>query len=354
MTFATSSHPDRLFPADPDTRAIARRLFEAVAALPIVSTGSMSAESFADPAMRKAYETGKIARLSLAHDALADMSGFEALRVGDWTGRIVPVYSADAVIDPETPGFVDNIDRLGQLSDHDSYTWKGYLEAHRVRREVFKVYGARASVLRTPSARAEALEPAEATSLFRKVCIGKASPAEADLFRAVMLVEFAKMSADDGLALQLHAGQGVAAGLLPQGVMATMQMPVDYIGAMRPLLDRFGHQDGFEIVAYTVDDTIITRELGPLARVFPALRFGLTGGASNGAGRLMRYRRTILDGEDEQSAVPLGGYSDDITALPAQHETGRRADCAVLAEMVATYRMEEAEAAALAKRWASG
>jgi glucuronate isomerase len=34
---ALMPHPDRLFPADPGTRAIARRLFEAVASLPIIS-----------------------------------------------------------------------------------------------------------------------------------------------------------------------------------------------------------------------------------------------------------------------------------------------------------------------------
>jgi glucuronate isomerase len=37
MTRPLVLHPDRLFPADPDTRAIARRLYDAVAKLPIIS-----------------------------------------------------------------------------------------------------------------------------------------------------------------------------------------------------------------------------------------------------------------------------------------------------------------------------
>jgi glucuronate isomerase len=37
MTRSLSLHPDRLFPADPDTRNIARRLYGAVASLPIIS-----------------------------------------------------------------------------------------------------------------------------------------------------------------------------------------------------------------------------------------------------------------------------------------------------------------------------
>ena len=36
-TAALMPHPDRLFPADPDTRAIARRLYRAVESLPIIS-----------------------------------------------------------------------------------------------------------------------------------------------------------------------------------------------------------------------------------------------------------------------------------------------------------------------------
>ena len=355
MTPLTELHPDRLFPADPGTRAIVRRLFEAVASLPIAATGTMSTESFADPAWRSSYEDAGIARLAIEQDALSDMTGFEALRVSEWPARIAPIYVADAVVDPETPGFVDNLDRLGQLSDQDAYTWKGYLEAHRIRREVFKVYGAKASLLRPSSARAEALDPAEATSLFRKVCIGKASAAEAQLFRAVMLVEFAKMSADDGLALHLHAGQGAASNVpLPEGGFVTVQMPVDYIGAMRTLLDLFGRQAGFEIVAFTLDETVISRELGPLCRAFSSLRFGLAGGASNAAGWLMRYRRMTLDSSYAGFSAPLGGFSDSIAALPVQHDTARRIDCAVLGEMVASHRMDEAEAAVLAQRWAHG
>ena len=37
MTSPLSLHPDRLFPADPDTRSIARRLYGEVAHLPIIS-----------------------------------------------------------------------------------------------------------------------------------------------------------------------------------------------------------------------------------------------------------------------------------------------------------------------------
>ena len=44
-------HPDRLFPADPGTRAIARRLYNTVRALPIVSPhGHTDPRWFADDA----------------------------------------------------------------------------------------------------------------------------------------------------------------------------------------------------------------------------------------------------------------------------------------------------------------
>jgi glucuronate isomerase len=88
MSKSLRLHPDRLFPPDPATRAIARRLYEAVAELPIVSPhGHTDAAWFADNApfvdaaellikpdhylLRMLYSQG----VSLARLGIADASG---------------------------------------------------------------------------------------------------------------------------------------------------------------------------------------------------------------------------------------------------------------------------------------
>ncbi|MBY0612801.1 MAG: glucuronate isomerase [Beijerinckiaceae bacterium] len=352
----TAPHPDRLFPAEPHSRNVAREIYETVRDLPIVAESDRAAESFIDDeAACAAYETANLARLNLRQSPLDDLSGYERLRAGSWPGRIAPLYCADDVIDPEIPGFVDRLDRFGQMADRDAYTWKGYLEAHGIRREIFKLYGCRATAHRHPSARAESLDAGEKTSLFRKVCIGKANAAEAELFRAVMLVEMARLSEEDGLSLHVHAGQGHMASIVsPAGRRAEIVLPVDYIRAARPLLDAFGDNTSFRIAFFSRSVAAIENEIMPLAEAFPAVEAGLSGGCHNPPSRLRAFREAVLASDDPAISAPLQGFAHELPTLADQHDTARRVDCAVLAEQVAIHQLQLDEATGIARRWAIG
>ena len=349
----TNVHPDRLFPPEPGVRAIARELYASVCSLPVAAMGSMPADDFAEAAARLAYEASSLSRLQIEQSPLDDLSAYEALRTGEWQGRVVPVYCADDVVDPETPGFVDHLDRLGQLTGCDAYTWKGYLEAHGIRRDIFKLYGCRATVHRHQSARAEELDTGEKTALFRKVCIGKANPAEAELFRAVMLVEMARMSVEDGLSLHIYAGQGRAARMMVAiGDSIEIPLAVDYARSSAPLLSRFGRSDAFGIVFFTPDPQAAMGQLAPLALALPALQIGFSGGAGNRPGRLRAFRQQIVDAGVIMQVAPLQPLSNRLADLALQNDTTRRIDCAVLAALVATHEMSHEDAAATARHWA--
>ena len=352
----TALHPDRLFPAEPQTRNLARQIYKYVRDLPIVCETDLPAISFVDEqASRLAYEQANAARLNLRQSPLDDLAAYEALRTNGWPGKIALLYCADDVVDPEIPGFVDRLDRFGQLADRDAYTWKGYLEAHGIRREVFKLYGCRATVHRHASTRAEALDTGDKTSLFRKVCIGKANPGEAELFRAVMLVEMARLSAEDGLSLHLHAGQGYQASIVsPSGRKAEIQLPVDYIRAARPLLDLFGETTAFKIVFFSRNVTAIENEIMPLAQAFQAVEVGLSDGCSNSPGRIRAFRQATLSSGDAMISAPMHGYSGNLEDLKEQHDTARRVDSAVLAEQMAIHEIDMPEALGIARHWAIG
>jgi glucuronate isomerase len=45
------------------------------------------------------------------------------IRDSGWHGRVIPAYRPDAVVDPETPGFAANIERLGEMTGEDATTW---------------------------------------------------------------------------------------------------------------------------------------------------------------------------------------------------------------------------------------
>ena len=57
-----------------------------------------------------------------------------------------------------------------------------------------------------PTAATADFSQADAEALFARVTSGPASAADAELFRAQMLTEMAKMSIDDGLVMQIHPG----------------------------------------------------------------------------------------------------------------------------------------------------
>ena len=158
-------------------------------------------------------------------------------------------------------------------------TWDGYLNAHRVRRAFFKAHGATASDHGHPTARTENLSATDATALFAKVAAGEPSADEADAFRGQMLTEMAKMSLDDGLTLQIHAGawrNHSAPVFAAHGRDKGFDIPMrtDYVAALKPLLDAVGMEPDLTVILFTLDETVYGRELAPMAGAYPALKLG--------------------------------------------------------------------------------
>jgi glucuronate isomerase len=47
---------------------------------------------------------------------------------------------------------------------------------------------------------------------------------------------------------------------------------VDYVHALKPLLDRFGNESRLTVIVFTRDETTYGRELAPLASIIPPSR----------------------------------------------------------------------------------
>ncbi len=197
----------------------------------------------------------------------------------DWNGNVVTTYRPDAVIDPEFEGFANNIERLGEITGENATTWTGYLAAHRKRWAFFKTFGATASDHGHATARTADLPQDGAARLFNKALRGQQSAEDADMFRGQMLTEMAQMSLDDGLVLQIHAG---SARNHSDDVMARfgrnkgydIPTQTNYVAALKPLLNAVGGEAGLTIIAFTLDETAFSRELAPVAGMYPALKLG--------------------------------------------------------------------------------
>lgn len=298
---------------------------------------------------RALFERFGIEALSTTESPLDDLRWHARIKESGWKGRVITAYRPDVVVDPEFEGFRTNVETFGALAGVDATTWSGYLEAHRIRRAYFKTFGATSTDHGHPSARTENLPRAEAEALFAKALKGACSPEEADAFRGHMLTEMARMSLDDGLVMQIHPGS--MRNHCPE-IMARFgrdkgyDIPTrtDYVRALKPLLDAVGERSDLTVILFTLDETAYSRELAPLAGVYPCLRLGPAWWFHDSPEGMRRYREMTTETAGFYNTV---GFNDDTRAfcsIPARHDVARRVDCAFLASLVASGRLDEDEA----------
>ena len=298
---------------------------------------------------RALFERFNIEVLTTTESPLDQLPHHDALLRSGWKGRVLTAYRPDPVVDPEFPGFRDGIGELASLTGEDTETWDGYLAAHRRRRDFFRRMGATSTDHGHPSARTANLAPREAEDLFRRVLDERVSPQDAELFRAQMLTEMARMSLDDGLVMQIHPGSfrnhnAAIHRRFGRDRGADIPTATDYVRALKPLLDLFGNEAGLSIIVFTLDESAYSRELAPLAGHYPALRLGPAWWFHDSPNGLMRFRELTTETAGFYNTV---GFNDDTRAflsIPARHDVARRVDAAYLARMVGEHRLTEDDA----------
>ncbi len=295
---------------------------------------------------RSLFERFRVEVLATTESPTDTLEHHRALRASGWQGRVITTYRPDVVIDPEHELFPTALAELGELTRCDVQSWRGYLQAHRVRREFFASLGATATDHGHATPRTADLSPAESEALFGRVINGKVSAEDAELFRAQMLTEMARMSLDDGLVMQIHPGsfRNHNARLFAEfgrDAGADIPLRVDYVNSLKPLLDRFGNERKLTLIVFTLDESTYSRELAPLAGHYPALRLGPAWWFHDSPEGMMRFRERTTGTAGFYNTV---GFNDDtrgFLSVPARHDVARRVDCAYLARLVAEHRMDE-------------
>jgi glucuronate isomerase len=267
---------------------------------------------------------------------------------------LITAYRPDNVIDPDFEGFADNVALLGELAGENTSTWDGYLAAHRNRRAFFKDMGATSTDHGHPTARTENLAREDASALFNKALAGTCTADEADAFRGHMLTEMARMSLEDGLVMQIHPGsfRNHSQKIMDSfGRDKGFDIPsrTDFVHALRPLLDAVGTDPRLTIILFMLDETTLSRELAPLAGVYPALRLGPPWWFFDSPAGMMRFRELTTETAGFYNTV---GFNDDTRAfcsIPSRHDMARRVDCSYLAKLVRSGQLAEEEAYELAQ-----
>lgn len=314
-------------------------------------TAALATDAFRPRAL---FERYNIEVIATTEDPLNDLRHHQTIRDSGWNGRVITAYRPDPVVDPEFEGFRDNLATLSELTGEDCFSWSGYLAAHRQRRAYFARMGATSTDHGHPTARTADLSPAEAEALFARVTSGAVTPADAELFRAQMLTEMAGMSVEDGLVMQLHPGvyrnhNQQVFERFGRDKGADIPLPCEYVHALRPLLEKYGNNPAFSFIVFTLDETTYARELAPLAGHYPALKLGPAWWFNDSPEGMRRFREMTTETAGFYNTV---GFNDDTRAflsIPARHDVARRMDCGFLARLVAEHRMEDWEAAELAR-----
>lgn len=287
--------------------------------------------------------------ISTTDAAWDDLAGHRevARRLGG--PRVPPTFRPDALLALAAPDWRDRLALLEQSADREITDYRSFIAVLEQRRQQFIAAGARATDHAAVTADTTALDPSEASRLFARALAGQVGAAEQQAFGAHMLFEFARMSCQDGLTMQFHPGS--LRDYLPSvhrvwgpDVGYDIPVAVDYTHGLRPLLDAFGHHPGFRFIVFTLDEDTFSRELAPLAGVFPAMKLGAPWWFLDTRDGMKRYREAVTDAAGFYNTT---GFVDDTRAfcsIPARHNLARRVDAGFLAGLVAEHRLPLDEA----------
>ncbi|NED94819.1 glucuronate isomerase [Phytoactinopolyspora alkaliphila] len=298
---------------------------------------------------RALFERFNIEALATTDDATDQLAAHRLIADDAWTGRVIPTFRPDKVLDPDQPAFHESLRTLGEVTGEDTTSYRGYLDALRQRREYFVRMGATATDHGHPSAYTADLPGTDAEKLFRRIIERDHDPVDAEQFRGHMLTQMAAMSLDDGLVMQLHPGavRNHDPRLLARygpDKGADIPAPTDYVNNLRPLLNKYGNEPGLTLVVSTLDESAYSRELAPLAGYYPAMLLGPAWWFYDSPHGIRRYRELVTE---TAGFYNTAGFNDDTRAfasIPVRHDVARRIDCGYLAQLVAEHRLSIDEA----------
>jgi glucuronate isomerase len=324
------------------------------------STYDTVARALATDALRPRalYRRFGLEVLTTTDSPLDDLAVHDALAAdASWTGRILPTFRPDEVVDPAPASFAAKVARLGEVAGIDTSSYAGYVAALESRREAFAARGATATDHGVPVRSTERLGASAVEAVFSRLLAGTATPAEQEAFRGHMLDEMARMACDDGLVMQLHVGvvrdyDPATHARYGSDVGQDFSVATEYTTTLRPLLSRYGDSAALTLVLYTVDETVYSREIGPLVSYFPALRAGAPWWFLDAPDAMGR----AFDALGETAGIAnMAGFVDDTRSLcgiGARHDVARRAAAGYLARLVCEHRLEIEEAAELGRGFA--
>jgi glucuronate isomerase len=310
------------------------------------------AEKIATPQFRPRalFDSFGIEVLATTDDPCDDLSPHEALAADPtFAGRVVPTFRPDRYLDPREATWNERVTRLGETAGIAVDDYAGYIAALEDRRRYFIDHGAVSTDHGVVDAETLVLEAGEAGRLYAAARAGSATDAETDAFRRHMISEMARMSCEDGLVMTIHPGvsrnhhQATFERFGPD-VGCDIPTTVEYTHALSPLLNAYGTHPNLNLVLFTIDETVYSREVAPLAGFYPSVYVGVPWWFIDAPEAIRRFRAAVTE---TAGFSRTSGFIDDTRAycsIPARHDMSRRLDAGYLAGLVAEHSLAMDEA----------
>jgi len=299
---------------------------------------------------RELFDHFNIQFIATTDDPCDDLHFHQALAANqEWQRRIVPTFRPDKYLEPLKETWKADVDLLGELSGVDTGSYAGWVAAMENRRAYFKANGAVSTDHSHQDAEAEPLDAAEAELLYAAARAESIAADDAARLRKDFVFQQARMASEDGLVMTIHpavARNHHIPTFEKYGADVGCDFPisVEFVRALKPMLNAFGTNPNFQLIIFTMDETVYSRELGPMASFYPSVYAGVPWWMIDAPDATARFRRAITE---TCGFGKTTGMIDDTRALlsiPARHDMARRLDCGYLAELVGDHRLSMDEA----------
>ena len=308
---------------------------------------------------RALFERFRIEVLCTTDGASDSLVYHRAIKESGWKGVVRPTFRPDAVVNLLTADWRSHLEALGAAVGREITTARALITALEERRAYFKSVGAAASDSGVEMPYTEALMPDEAEAIFARALEGKATAADALRFTGHMMIEMARMSVEDGMVMQMHAGcfrnhNPAVFGKFGADKGCDIPVTTEWVHSLKPLLDRFGNDPRLTLLLFAMDEASYARELAPLAGHYPAVKLGPPWWFNDSLNGMARYFDQVME---TAGLYNTAGFNDDTRAfmsIPARHDVWRRASANWLAGLVVRGLIDMADAEGMAPDMANG
>lgn len=298
---------------------------------------------------RPMFERFNIEVLATTDAATDTLAHHQAIRDSDWSGRVIPTFRPDAVVNIDTEGWQQQIEALGTISGIQVDDYDSYIQALEQRRSFFKSMGATATDHATLTAYTEVLSDSEANDIFQRALNGESTAEDATRFTGHMLIEMARMSSEDGLVMQIHVGSfrnhnPLTLKHFGRDMGADIPVAAEFTRNLKPLLNKYGNHQNLTVVLFNLDETTYSRELAPLAGHYPILRLGPPWWFFDSLAGMCRFFDNVVE---TAGIYNTAGFNDDTRAypsIPSRHDVWRRASADWLAGLLIRHIIDEDDA----------